>query len=145
MVLASHSELGERLLYCEGDVPLLFTENETNNQRLFGTANRTKYVKDGINNYVVNRQAEAVNSAAIGTKVSAHYEVTIGAGESQTFRLRLTEAVSCSRFNKERSRPLLGDAFDAVMEARQKEADEFYATVIPCSLSADAANLMRQR
>ena len=52
-VAASHADLGERYLYCEGDVPLLFTENETNNERIFGTANISPYVKDGINNYVV--------------------------------------------------------------------------------------------
>ena len=54
MIAASHADLGERYLYCEGDVPLLFTENETNNERLFGTPNLSPYVKDGINNYVVN-------------------------------------------------------------------------------------------
>ena len=53
-VAASHADLGERYLYCEGDVPLLFTENETNNERIFGTANASPYVKDGINNYVVD-------------------------------------------------------------------------------------------
>jgi len=53
-VAASHTLLGERYLYCDGDVPLLFTENETNNQRIFGTANAGPYVKDGINNYVIN-------------------------------------------------------------------------------------------
>ena len=56
-VAATHSELGERYLYCEGDVPLLFTENETNNERIFGTPNASPYVKDGINDYVVARKA----------------------------------------------------------------------------------------
>jgi hypothetical protein len=144
IVLVSHSEIGEKFLYCEGGAPLLFTENETNNRRLFGTANRTNYVKDGINNYVVNRQADAVNPAAIGTKVSLHYEVNIGAGGSQTFRLRLTDAAPVGDSIKKGRVALFGDSFDAVVEARRKEADEFYATVIPSSLNADAANVMRQ-
>jgi hypothetical protein len=57
-IAASHADLGERYLYCEGDVPLLFTENETNNERLFGTPNASRYAEDGINNYVVNRIVE---------------------------------------------------------------------------------------
>src|SRR6516225_6849436 len=72
-VAASHPLVGERYLYCEGDVPLLFTENEPNNARLFGTPNASPYVKDGINNYVVHGQHEAVNPEHTGTKAAAHY------------------------------------------------------------------------
>ena len=64
VVAASHAQLGDRYLYCEGDVPLLFTENETNNERIFGTSNASPYVKDGINNYVVNGKQDAVNPSA---------------------------------------------------------------------------------
>jgi Mannosylglycerate hydrolase MGH1-like glycoside hydrolase domain len=140
VVAVSHPELGERFLYCEGEVPLLFTENETNNQLLFGGVNRTNYVKDGINNYVVNHQTDSVNPAGTGTKVSPHYEVTIGAGESRTFRLRLTDTAPVRDSTK------IGQValFDAVMETRREEADEFYSTVIPSSLGADAARVMRQ-
>jgi len=143
VVAASHPELGEKILYCDGEVPLLFTENETNNQRLFGTANPTKYVKDGINNYIVNRQADAVNPAGTGTKVAPHYEAVIGGGDSQTFRLRLTDGAPVDSIRRGRA-ALLGDVFEAVMEARRSEANEFYATVIPSALNADAANVMRQ-
>ena len=72
-VAATHSELGERYLYCEGNVPLLFTENETNNERIFGTPNASPYVKDGINNYVVHGKQDAVNPGQTGTKAAAHY------------------------------------------------------------------------
>ena len=68
--------MGDRYLYCEGDVPLLFTENETNTQRIFGVPNRTPYVKDSINDYVVGGQAAAVNPEQKGTKVAAHYRLT---------------------------------------------------------------------
>jgi hypothetical protein len=73
LVSADHAELGERFLLCEDGTPLLFTENETNTERIFGTPNRTPYVKDGINNYIVHAQRHAVNPAETGTKVSAHH------------------------------------------------------------------------
>jgi hypothetical protein len=133
-------------LYCEGEVPLLFTENETNNERLFRAPNRTPYVKDGINNYIVHGRTEAVNPGRTGTKAAAHYEVTIGAGESKMLRLRLTETATPT--SKEAHAQAQGDPFgrqvDDVMNARRAEADEFYGSVIPSSLSADAANVMRQ-
>jgi hypothetical protein len=69
VIAASHPQLGKRYLYCEGDVPLLFTENETNNERIFGTPNASPYVKDGINNYVVNGKQDAVNPGHAGTKL----------------------------------------------------------------------------
>ena len=73
VVKAVDPKLGERYLYCEGDVPLLFTENETNTQRIFGVPNRSPYVKDGINNYIVHGQKDAVNPEQKGTKAAAHY------------------------------------------------------------------------
>src|SRR5262249_11703346 len=91
VVAATHPQLGEYILSCDGEVPLLFTENETNNERLFpGQPNVTPHVKDGINNCVVLGQLHAVNPDQTGTKVAAHYRRTIGAGESATLRLRLT-------------------------------------------------------
>jgi hypothetical protein len=91
-IAAAHPVLGEYYLYCEGDVPLLFTENETNNARLFPDyPNASPYVKDGINNYVVQGQVAAVNPGQRGTKVATHYRVRVGPGESATVRLRLTD------------------------------------------------------
>jgi hypothetical protein len=90
VIAAKHPELGELYLYCDGEVPLLFTENETNTQRIFGVRNRTPYVKDGINNCVVLGQAEAVNPDKAGTKASAHYQLTVGAGGHHVLRLRLS-------------------------------------------------------
>ena len=90
-VAASHAQLGERYLYCEGDVPLLFTENETNNERLFGTPNASPYVKDGINEYVVHGNHNAVNPAKTGTKSAAHYQLNVGAGQTATIRVRLSD------------------------------------------------------
>ena len=77
VVQASAPNLGERWLYCAGDVPLLFTENETNTQRIFGIPNRSPYVKDSINDYIVHGQGEAVNPEKHGTKVAAHYRLSV--------------------------------------------------------------------
>ena len=77
IVEAAHTELGNRYLYCEGQVPLLFTENETNAQRLFNVPNPGPYVKDGIDAFVVQGRADAVNPEKKGTKVAAHVRLTV--------------------------------------------------------------------
>jgi hypothetical protein len=145
IVQAADAKLGERNLYCEGEVPLLFTENETNTQRIFGVPNRGPYVKDGINDYVVHGQHEAVNPEKKGTKVAAHYRLTVNPGGCQVVRLRLNDIAPAifARSKGEAGSPF-GTHFENVLQSRRQEADEFYATVIPRSLSADAANVMRQ-
>jgi hypothetical protein len=137
IVAVSHPDLGERFFCAEGAATFLFTENETNQERLFGVPNRTPYVKDGINNYIVHGRQDAVNGMKMGTKVAAHYPLTVPAGESRTLRLRLSDASPMKGGS-------FGSGFDTVMKARRQEADEFYSTVIPASLDADAANVMRQ-
>ena len=135
-VKSQHSLLGEFIFSCEGEVPLLFTENSTNNERLFpGQPSVTPYAKDGINNFVVLGRQEAVNPKKTGTKAAAHYRRTIGSGQSATVRLRLTAKGAAAPF---------GPEFDAIFAARLKEADEFYRSVTPPSVSPDAANVMRQ-
>ena len=88
---ASHEIVGERYLYCEGDVPLLFTENETNNERIFGKPNASPYVKDAFHNYLIHRQTRRRQSGAPGTKAAAHYQVTVDGGKQATIRLRLSD------------------------------------------------------
>ena len=116
---------------------------ETNTQRIFGVANRTPYVKDGIHNWVVNGAADAVNLEKQGTKVAAHYRLTIEPGQFQVVRLRLADVKPVAESNG-RKEDQFGARFDEIMQARKNEADEFYATVIPASLDADAKNVMRQ-
>ena len=137
-VTASHPLLGEFILACEGDVPLLFTENETNYERLFGQPNKSPYVKDGINDCVVQGRKEAVNPGMDGTKVAAHYQATVGAGQTAVIRLRLSSS------SPDRKGELFGENFDKVFADRLREADEFYRSVTPPSVSEDAANVMRQ-
>ncbi len=139
-VLASHSELGDLLLSVEDSAELLFCENETNNQRLFSTPNTSAHVKDGVNDFVVGGEAAAVNPERAGTKVAAHHVLTLPPGESATIRLRLApKAADTSRGGK----PLAAE-FDQILGARRAEADQFYATVIPPTLTADEAIVMRQ-
>jgi hypothetical protein len=139
------AKLGERYLYCEGDVPLLFTENETNARRIYGVPNRSPYVKDGINHYVVHGQGDAVNPDRTGTKVAAHYLVRVEPGDCRVFRLRLCGAApaALARGNGAGGSPL-GSDFEEVLQARRREADAFYAAVTPPSLGADGANVLRQ-
>src|ERR1700688_4615928 len=125
-----------RWLHCEGSPELLFTENETNARRLFGIENRTPFVKDGINNNVVHGAKDAVNPEHVGSKAAAHYKLSLGSGETVVIRMRLAD----DGFKGKNA----FDAFDKTFALRQHEADEFYATVIPQNLSADAQNIMRQ-
>jgi hypothetical protein len=144
IVKAAEANLGPRHLYCEGDVSLLFTENETNSERIFGVGNRTPYVKDGINEYIVHGRKDAVNPENRGTKVAAHYSLTIKPGECETIRLRLSDVApgALTRI-KDQATPF-GIGFDDVFEQRHKEADQFYDEIIPRSMNADQANVMRQ-
>ena len=140
-VAAAHPLLGAFIVSCEGDVPLLFTENETNHERLFpgtGARNESRHVKDGINDCVVHGRRDAVSPDPQGTKVAAHYQVNIGAGQSAVIRLRLS-----SSFLDQKGRQF-GTPFESVFASRVREADEFYKSVTPPSVSEDAANVMRQ-
>jgi hypothetical protein len=119
-VTADHPELGAYHLYCDAGAPLLFTENETNNERLFGSPNASPYVKDGIDRYVVKGEQDAVNPARTGTKVAAQHVLTVPGGGQATVRLRLTRDTT--------ENPL---GFDGVLGDRRAEADAFYAELVP--------------
>ena len=136
IVEAEHKLLGERWLYCEGQTELLFTENETNNERLFGVSNRSPYVKDGINDYIVQGRKDAVNPEQVGTKVAAHYLLNIGAGETKTVKLRLSDSSDLAT--------PFGTDFETIFQSRQSEADEFYDRICPLgSLTEDKHNVQR--
>ncbi len=136
-IVASHPDLGDRFLCCEGAGQLLFTENESNTERLFDAPNQSPYVKDGISDYIVQGRQEAVNGEKKGTKVSAHYRLKLEPGESRILRLRLSDVAPAVNAP-------FGKSFNAQFDARRREADEFYGSVIPSSLDADSANVMRQ-
>ncbi len=134
-VEATHPTLGNRWLYFQNPCKLLFTENETNQQRLFGVNNNSAYVKDGINDYIVNGNQEAVNPQQVGTKVACHYILNIDAGQEKVVRLRLSDMGKLTQ-------PFAD--FDAIVQTRKQEADEFYQRITPTSVSADIQNVQRQ-
>jgi hypothetical protein len=124
-VAATHPLLGKYILSCEGDVPLLFTENETNHELLFpGQKNESAYVKDGINNCVVQGNQSAVNPGKMGTKVAAHYQIKVGAGQTKAIRLRLFNSSPDRKGNP------FGKQFDEVFSERLREADDFYKSAV---------------
>jgi hypothetical protein len=134
-IVLNEPQYGLRRLLTDGAGDLVFTENETNYRRVFQTDN-PGFVKDGVNDYVIHGDRNAVNPARTGTKASAHYRMTLGAGETAVLRLRLTDRTALD--------DPLGAPFDAAFAQRLVEADEFYAKVTPSSLSDDARNVMRQ-
>ncbi len=148
VAVASHPDLGTRYLYCEGAIPLLFTENDTNNELLFGTPNSAPFVKDGINSFVVAGKDDAVNPEREGTKLAAHYQITVEPGKSYEIRLRLTdvtpEKISSTYAEEKQGGEPFGEHFDAVLAKRLYEANGFYDSITPDDMDADRANVMRQ-
>jgi len=145
VIAASHPVMGKRFFQVEDANALLFTENESNSERLINTPNRTPYVKDAFHNYVIRGNQAAVNPERSGTKAAAYYRRDIPAGGSTVIRLRLSDLEpsglvttgqnGSARFDK---------TFGTTFARRRKEADEFYASIIPSSLNDDQANVMRQ-
>ncbi len=133
---ANHPTLDTYTLYAQSGGEPLFTENETNAERIFGIANASPYVKDGIHERVVNRREEAVNPARTGTKAAVWYVVTLVSGGSTTIRLRLSDRQGLA--------DPLGDEFTMTLAARRREADEFYAELNPFPISDDSRAVQRQ-
>ncbi len=135
VIAVEHPDLGELELRCEGDPTLLFTENETNTERLWGTPNESPYVKDAFHRYLIEGRPDAVNPSQSGTKAAAHYDLEIDAGASTVVRLRLCRPAEAA---------IGSDAVDAIVADRLAETDEFYASITPASTSADEAVVMRR-
>jgi hypothetical protein len=140
MIETFHQSLGKRWLYCANvravrELPLLFTENETNNERLFNSPNTSAYVKDGINDYIILGKQEAINPQQTGTKAAAHYLLKIEPGASQTIQLRLADTTLIEPFSSE---------FDAIFALRKQEADKFYQRITPLAIASEGRNVQRQ-
>src|SRR6266487_835523 len=142
-----HATLGKYLFACEGADALVFTENETNSERLFGSPNATAYVKDAFHAYVIEGRKGAVNPTQVGTKAAVVYHYNIAAGESVSVRLRLMKVEHPDRHLRqaEASSPVGPfTSFDEIFARRESEADEFYADLQPASLGEDERNIQRQ-
>jgi len=152
VIESSHPELGQSWLYCQPQIKradnategnaiedaaqLLFTENETNKERLYGGISRSPYVKDAFHRYVIDDETAAVNPAQIGTKSAAHYSLHVAAGETQQVKLRLS--------NQSALNDPLGTEFDQVFHTRKEEADKFYHQLSPFIATQDLENVQRQ-
>jgi hypothetical protein len=139
VIHATHPILGERWLYADGAPPVLFTDNETNRERLWNHPNTRPWVKDAFHRYVVDGDTTAVNPEHIGTKAAAHYTLDVASGGSATVRLRLSDRLPDARRDR-----LFGRPFEDVMSARRSDADMFYASIIPSSVDDDSADVLRQ-
>ena len=133
-IQAAHSQLGDRILSCEGGPEILFTENESNAFRLWGQPNPSPFMKDAFHEYVVSGKINAVNPSKVGTKAAAHYILEVPAGGSKVVRLRLSTGLPSEPFDK----------LDTTFSARLAEADEFYERITPPSLSEDERRVHRQ-
>jgi hypothetical protein len=136
VIETQHDYYGLRRLLCEGQPPLLFTENETNTRRLYGDEQGARYVKDSFHDHVVHGDKDAVNPDCLGTKAAAQYVVTLAPGATTTIRLRLT--------NQEDIEAFTADNFDAIVAQRLQEANAFYDSLAPRELSDDARRVQRQ-
>jgi hypothetical protein len=138
VAIAESETLGSRYLYCDGTPELLFTENETNKKRLFNGNNASPFVKDGINDYIVNGAHGAVNPALTGTKAAAHYLLKLKPHEEAVIRLRLRDTAIAAA-----GKPF-GSEFDEVFGERKREADDFYGSILPSNGTPDEKLVMRQ-
>ena len=139
IIKAQHPILGDYILNCEAADDLLFTNNDTNMQRLFGAPNATPYVKDAFHEYLVHGNHQAINPARTGTKAAALYTRTIAAGATVTLRLRLTQLSS-----DDIRPPSPFTDFNAIFDLRKQEADEYYTAIQSADLDEDQRRVQRQ-
>ena len=135
-VKASHSRLGPYYLYFQQPSYCLFTENETNTEKLNGTPNKTPFVKDAFHDAVIHKKnLEALQQKKSGTKFAPVYHYTIEAGGSRTIYLRLSNKIMESPFSS---------GTTSLFAARKEEADAFYHSILPANITPEMANVQRQ-
>ncbi len=137
-VVGADAPSGSFALLGDGVPETLFCENETNTERLYGQPNSTPYPKDGINDYIVSGAA-TVNPSNEGTRVALHYDETLAPGQRKVIRVRLVATTDPTVESID-----VGEGFDAVVTARQAEADEFYADLTPDTCGLEEARVLRQ-
>lgn len=133
---AEHPDLGKRWLYCEQKPQLLFTENNTNHQRLSGEKNQSPYLKDSFHRYVVQGEKSAINPDNIGTKFAAYYTLEIEGGETTTIQLRLCDSPKLES--------PFGQEYNDTFQIRFQEAEQFYQRISPHEKNPELRNIQRQ-
>ncbi|MEO8150589.1 MAG: glucosidase [Bacteroidia bacterium] len=134
IITIEHKALGEMVMHCDKNPELLFCDNETNSERLYGVKNNEGFFKDGINNYIVSGNENAINKAKTGTKAAINYDIIVKAGTTETICLRLEPSGMENPFA----------AFDKIFEARKNEADDFYNELQKDISSSDERLVQRQ-
>jgi Glycosyl hydrolase family 63 C-terminal domain len=129
-----HAIHGNYYLYCGDQADFLFTDNESNDKKLYGVQSPGGYFKDGINNYIVNGDVSGVNPEMKGTKAVARYDLLIPGGQSKSITLRLSKTENKNPF----------EDFDSILNLRKREADIFYDTLQEGIETEDARNVQRQ-
>lgn len=135
---ASHPNLGDFVLHCQGADELVFTDNETNTEIIYDKPNQSPYTKCGINRYIVHGEIAAVNPSQQGTKASAVHHLSIGANASSTIKLRLTKSTLETQDNSAYS------DFDQIFHCKKQDCDDYYARVMPAGLSTEQKLVFRQ-
>jgi hypothetical protein len=136
-MVSQHPTLGRRWLIADGNaLNILYTENETNFERAFGVKNPRPYVKDAFGRFVINNDPGAINPKRLGTKAAFHYVSIIEPGATETIRLRLTDAPGTLSID-----PI---AFDAIVDERIRDADAFYASLLPASAQPEERLIQRR-
>ena len=136
-ILVEDPDYGRRTLHCAPGAELLFTENDTNTERLYGSPNATPHVKDAFHAYLIGGRRDAVHPERRGTKAAAWQRLEVPAGGEARVRLRFAP-------ENRKARDPLGRSFDVAMKRARSEADEYYATILPAILSAEERRVMRQ-
>ncbi|MEO6135015.1 MAG: glucosidase [Ginsengibacter sp.] len=133
-VKINDEKAGEYFLYFQKPERILFTENETNTQRLYNVANKESFVKDSFHEAVINNNFEIFDNKESGTKCAPFYYYEVVAEDSISINLRLSK--------KQIENPL-GKKFDEIFTERLEEADEFYKQLITTK-NEDLKNIQRQ-
>lgn len=131
---SAHPVLGEYWLYAENAKDMLFTENDTNYQKLFGLLGDAPYKKDSFHRFLINQEEGAINRAGVGTKAAMVYPLRLLPGETKTIRLRLTNRKNESPFK----------LFDEVLSSRKNEADAFFASIQSPTVTEERRKIQRQ-
>ena len=135
-VKINHERLGNYYFYFQQPTECLFTENETNMQKVNGVANKNIYTKDAINEAIINNTNRAkLQAKKVGTKFSPVYNIEVGAGQTKTIYCRLT--------NREDGKPFT-NGFEKIFEVRKQEADDFYNAILPTHKNDDLKNIQRK-
>jgi Mannosylglycerate hydrolase MGH1-like glycoside hydrolase domain/Glycosyl hydrolase family 63 C-terminal domain len=131
---AVHAVLGRYVLHADGAPTLLFCDNETNSQRLFGLNGVQGHFKDAFHDFVIHGLHDAVNPARTGTKAAVYYRLPVPAGGSCLLRLRLTNDPQAAPFA----------AFDRILQERRADADAFYDELQNGLDDPDSRRIQRQ-